>query len=229
MISSNSWDFSLTNAEIVTSAYSLCNIRRTALLAEHMMDARVQLNLLFSSWSNLQPNLFEVDLVTVPLIQSTATYAVDAKTVMILDSYIRTGSGASLNDRLIFPISRDEYASYPNKEAESFPSVFWYNRQINPDVTLWQVPDATGTYTLRYYRVTQMQDANISGGETPDIPYRWLDAVVTGLAGRLAKIYAPALEDRRQADAEKAWNIAATQDTENVALNISVGVSSYFR
>jgi hypothetical protein len=193
-----------------------------------MADARIQLNLMFSSWSNLQPNLWEVDLVTVPLIQGTATYSVDAKTVMILDAYIRTGSGSSLNDRLIFPVSRDEYASYPNKDVQAFPSVFWFNRQINPTITLWQVPDQTNTYTLRYYRVTQMQDANLSGGEAPDLPYRWLDAAVTGLAARLASIYAPDLEDRRRADAKDAWTIAATQDTENVGLFITPGIGGYY-
>lgn len=229
MSSSNAWDFALTNAEIVTSAYALCRIRRTSLLAEHMVDARIQLNLMFSSWANLQPNLWEVDLVTVPLTQATATYSVDAKTVMILDAYVRTGSGASLNDRIIFPVSRSEYASYPNKDVQGFPSVFWFDRQINPAITLWQVPDQSGVYTLRYYRVTQMQDANLPAGETPNLPYRWLDAAVTGLSARLASIYAPDLEDKRKADAEKAWNIAATQDVENTPMFISVGTDGYFR
>lgn len=229
MTSSGTWDFALTNAEIVSSAYALCGIRRPALLAEHMVDARIQLNLLFSDWSNQQPNLWEVDLVEVPLIQGTATYAVDAKTVMILDAYIRRGSGASQNDRLILPISRDEYASYTNKDTQGFSSVFWFNRQINPTVTLWEVPDATSTYTLRYYRVTQMQDANLTGGETPDIPYRWLNAVVRGLAFHLAEIYAPERAAERETQAVKAWNKAATQDTENVAMAVQPMLDGYFR
>lgn len=227
--SSGTWDFALTNAEIVTSAYALCGIRRPALLAEHMTDARIQLNLMFSDWSNTQPNLWEVDLVTVPLVAGTATYAVDAKTVMILDAYIRTGSGTSQNDRLILPISRDEYASYTNKDTQGFSSVFWFDRQINPQITLWEVPDTTSTYTLRYYRVTQMQDANLTGGETPNIPYRWLNAVVRGLAFYLAEIYAPEKAAEREAQATKAWNKAATQDTENVPLAISPMLGGYYR
>lgn len=229
MTSSGTWDFALTNAEIVTSAYSLCGIRRPALLAEHMTDARIQLNLMFSDWSNSQVNLWEVDLVEVPLVQGQATYNVDAKTIMILDAYIRTGSGASLNDRLIFPVSRDEYASYPNKTAQEFPSVYWLDRQINPQVTLWQVPDATGVYTLRFYRVTQMQDAKLPAGETPNIPYRWLNAAVRGLAFYLAEIYAPEKAAEREAQAIKAWNKAATQDIENVPLSIMPGVGDYYR
>ncbi|QPF87030.1 hypothetical protein IC762_12320 [Bradyrhizobium genosp. L] len=200
------------------------------MLAEHLADARVHLNLLFSDWSNEQPNLWCVDLVEVPLVQGTATYSVDAKTVMILDAYIRTGSGDSENDRLIMPISRDEYASYPNKDVQGYSSVFWFDRQINPTITLWEVPDATGTYLLRYYRVTQIQDANLSGGETPNIPYRWLDATVTGLSARLAAIYAPEKEDKLVLRAEKAWSKAAIQDVENTSgLYILPTVEGYYR
>lgn len=228
MASSGTYDFSLTNAEIVASAYSLLQIRRTSLLAEHMTDARIQLNLLLSSWSNQQVNLFNVDLVTEPLIAGTATYDVDPSTIMILDAYI-SFNGAPLSNRLIFPISRTEYAAYSNPTAEGTPSVFWFDRLLSPTITMWLVPDATDMYTLNYYRCYQNQDANLPSGETPAIPYRWLDAMVTGLAARLSKIYAPALEDKREMDAMKAWNIAATQDTENVDLTISPGVDAYYR
>lgn len=229
MTSSGTWDFALTNAEIVTSAYALCGIRRPSLLAEHMVDARIQLNLMFSDWSNTQVNLWEVESVQVPLVQGQATYNVDPNVIMILDAYIRTGSGDSQNDRIILPISRDDYASYTNKNTQGFSSVYWFNRQINPTVTLWEVPDATSTYTLVYYCVTQMQDANLSGGETPDIPYRWLNAVVRGLAFFLAEIYAPDKAAEREAQATKAWNKAATQDTENVPLNLIPILGGYYR
>lgn len=225
---SNSYDFNLTNAEVVASAYALLQIRRPSLLSEHMADARIQLNLLLSSWSNLQVNLFNVDLVTVPLIQGQTTYDVDPSTIMVLDAYL-SFNGAPLSNRLIFPISRTEYASYSNPTAQGTPSVFWYDRLLSPTITLWLVPDQTDAYTLNYYRCYQNQDANLPSGETPAIPYRWLDAMVTGLAARLSKIYAPALEDKREMDAQKAWNIAAIQDTENVGMTISPGIDGYYR
>jgi hypothetical protein len=229
MTSSGTWNFNLSNAEIVTSAYALCGIRRPALLAEHLIDARIQLNLLFSDWANEQPNLWEVSLVSVPLIQGQAVYSVDNQTIMILDAYISLVNSTT-SDRLIFPISRTEYASYPNKTTQGSPTVFWLDRtNPNQTVTLWEVPNQTNFYTLNYYRVTQIQDANLAGGETPDLPYRWLNAVVTGLAAKLAKIYAPQLEDKREADALKAWNRAATQDVENVDLVIAPQMDNYYR
>lgn len=192
-----------------------------------MADAYTEFNLMLSSISNLQPNLWKVDLVSVPLIAGQATYSVPASTVMILDAYISYGTPNT--DRLIFPVSRTEYASYPNKTSQGVPSVFWFDRLTSPTVTLWFVPDSTATYTLNYYRCSQVQDANLPSGETPDVPYRWLDAVVAGMAHRLSRIWKPELEAQRAADADKAWNIASTQDVENVGMTISPGIGSYYR
>ncbi len=74
-----------------------------------------------------------------------------------------------------------------------------------------------------------MQDANLPGGETPDVPYRWIDAIVAGLAHRLSRIYAPQMEQLRKADAVDAWTTAATQDVENVALTLAPSIGLYYR
>lgn len=228
MTSSGTTNFSLSNASIAVAAFSRLQIRRTSLLAEHMSDAYTETNLMLAKYANLQVNLWSVDLVSVPLIQGTATYSVDPSTIQILDAYI-SFNGSAENDRLIFPVSRTEYASYPNKTAQGTPSVFWYDRLISPTVTLWYVPDATSAYTLNYYRCTQLQDANLPGGETPNVPYRWLDCMVAELAYRLSRNWKPELEAVRKVDAQDAWNIAATQDVENVELTIAPGIDSYFR
>lgn len=228
MASSGTTTFSLSNASIAVAAYSRLKIRRPALLAEHMQDAYTEFNLMLSKFSNLQVNLWTVDLVSVPLVQGTATYSVDPSTIQILDAYISQNASTE-NDRLIFPVSRTEYASYPNKTAQGPPSVFWYDRLISPTITLWYVPDATGTYTLNYYRCVQVQDANLPAGETPNVPYRWLDCMVAELAHRLSRIYATELETARKADAQEAWNIAATQDVENTDLYLMPQLGGYYR
>ncbi len=172
----------------------------------------------------MQPNLWTVDLVTQTLTDGTATYNVDAKTVMILDAYITIDS----QDRLIFPMSRTEYASQPNKATPGAPTTFWFDRILAPTITLWPVPDDS-TVTLQYYRCSQNQDANLQSGETPAVPYRLLDAMVSGLAHRLARIYAPQLEQQRKQDAMEALAIAQTQDIESVPMTIMPQLSSYFR
>jgi len=230
LTSSGTYAFQITNSSVVVQAFSRIGIRRTALLAEHMADAYQEYQLLLSSLSNLQPNLWTVELVSVPLVQGTATYNVDPSIVMILDAYISTGSGQSQNDRLILPISRDEYASYTNKNVQGITSVFWFNRQISPTITLWEVPDQTGVYTLNYYACRQMQDANLTGGETPNAPYRWYDALVAGMSHRMARNWKPELETARKQDFQEAFNAAATQDTENTSgLYVIPSLGGYYR
>lgn len=229
MTSSGTYAFNPPISDVVLSAYSRIQIRRSALIAEHLTDAAREANYLLIEFNNKQPNLWRSELQTVPLVQGTATYALPSRTVMILAAYIRRGSGASQNDRLIFPISTTEYASYPNKNTQGFPSVFWFNRQIVPQVTLWSVPDASSTYTLLLQTATQIQDANLPGGETADLPNRFLDAFVAGLAYRLARIWKPELEQARKADAVEAWSVAATQDTEDVDLVLAPQIGNYYR
>ena len=225
---SGTYNFFLSNASIVQQAFARIQIRRAALLAEHMQDALNEFNLMLASLSNLQPNLWSVELVSVPLIQGQGVYSVDPSVVMILDAYI-SYDNSTTSDRLIFPISRTEYASYPNKTAEGPPTVFWFDRLVDPSITLWYVPDQTSTYTLNYYAVQQIQDANLPNGEIPGVPYRWLDALVADMAHRMSRIYKPELEDKRSADAQKAFNIASTQDVENVDLVIAPQMENYFR
>lgn len=153
-----------------------------------------------------------------------------AVTVMVLDAYITINPGtASQFDRAIMPISRTEYAQTPNKNLQAPPTSFWFDRLINPTITLWPVPDQTNYYTLTFYRVIQIQDAELSKDATVDVPYRWLDAMGSGLAARLAVIYAPDRLQLLEAKATQAYDIAATQDVENVALYIMPGLSGYYR
>jgi hypothetical protein len=225
---SGTTNFSLSNASLAVSAYSRIGIRRSALLAEHMQDAATESNLMLSKFSNLPVNLWTVELVSVPLIAGVATYSVDPSTLNVLDAYL-SFNGSPLSNRLIFPISRTEYASYSNPGAQGTPSVFWYDKLINPNITLWLVPDQTSQYTLNYYRTRQIQDSNLQGGQTPEVPFRWLDCMVAELAYRLARIWKNELEASRKADAQEAWNLAATEDTEDVGMTIAPQLGSYFR
>ena len=195
-----------------------------------MFTARRELNFMFASWSNETPNLWEVVRTQTVLTQGTATYSITPQTVMVLDASIVLNIGtANESRRYITPISRTEYLSFANQEIQGPPTVYWFDRLIAPTVTFWPVPDESGPYTFDWFGCTQMQDANLTGGETPDVPYRWLDALVAGLAHRLSRVYAPDLEQMRKADADEAWKIAAAQDTENVPFALAPNLMNYYR
>lgn len=229
MTSSGTYAWGMSNADILIEAFGRCGIRRTALLAEHIQDGVKAINLALVTFANKQTNLWTSEQQTVALVASTTTYTLPARSVMILSCFIRTGSGSSQQDRICYPVSEMEYASFSNKASEGFPSTFWFNRQITPTLSFYLTPDAAQTYTAYLQIVRQVQDANLQSGETPDIPYRWIDALCAETALRLSRIYAPDKEPMRKADAAEAWAVAATQDTENVSLNIVPSIGGYYR
>lgn len=225
---SGTYNFAPSGGEIIMNAYQRIQIRPTEILSAQVQSAAFELNLLLARMSNMQPNLWTVDLQALPLDQGVATYSLPAETVMITNAYISVGSGDDRIDQLIWPLSQTEYASISNKNSQGKPSTFWFNRTISPTITLYLSPDGNGPYTIYYYRVRQTQDAVIASGQNVDVPYLWLDALTAGLAHRLARLYKPELEMVRKQDADEAWQIAATQNVENVNLMIMPGVGGYF-
>jgi hypothetical protein len=167
------------------------------------------------------------------------TYSVDPSTVVLLDAYVTTTQSiAQPIDRIILPVSRTEYASYPNKQQTGFPTVFWFDRLIDssrsagslgPQVTLWPVPDGTSSQSLSYYRVTQIQDSAFTAGQTVEIPYLWMEAFAYALAARLAIMWNPQKAMMLKPLADEAYAIAAEQNVETAQQYISPQIQGYFR
>jgi len=230
MTTSGTYNFNPGLGEITLYAYNLIGVRNTAVLQEHMEAARMATNMMLARWANQGVNLWKVDLVTTALVTGQATYNVDAKTVVILDAYVQNDDSGANIDRIILPVSRTEYASYPNKEQQGFPTVFWFDRLLSPTVTLWPVPNTdNGPQSLKYYRVTQIQDSGLQNGQTVDIPYLWLEAFAYGLALRLAQVWSPAMVMQMKPFADEAYQIAADQNVETAQQYISPMISGYFR
>ena len=176
---------------------------------------------------------------TIASSTPAGTYSVDPNTVVILDSYVTTTTNSAQPiDRIILPVSRTEYASYPNKQQVGFPTVFWFDRLIGasrstgspgPSVTLWPVPDGTSSQYLKYYRVRQIQDSNFTSGQTVEIPYLWMEAYAYALAQRLAVIWNPQKAMILKPLADEAYQVAAEQNVETAQQYISPQIQGYFR
>lgn len=228
MATSGTYTYNPSLGELTLYAYNLIGVRNTALLQEHLESARMAANLMLARWSNQGVNLWAVDLQTIPLVQGTSTYSVPANTVMMLDVYISTTSGGQTIDRLILPVSRTEYASYPNKAQQGFPTTYWFDRLLSPTVTIWPVPDGTQT-SLKYYRVRRLQDAAISNATDVEIPYLWMEAFAYGLALRLAQTWNPQMIAMLKPMADESYQIAADQNVETAQQFITPLVGGYWR
>jgi hypothetical protein len=231
MTTSGTYAFNPSVGQCTLAAYERCQIFAPSLGTKHFNTALFESNFLMAHFSNLQPNLWKVTQTSVPLVVGTATYSIPSNVTMLLDCWISRNFGTSnQSDLYISPLSRTEYATLSNKSTPGQPSQYWFNRTPPAQtITLYPVPDSSGPYVLNYYACLQMQDSGLPGGQTPDIPYLWLDAYVAGLAHRFARVYKPELEAARKADAKEAWAVAAEQNVENVPLTIAPSIRSYYR
>lgn len=227
MATSGTFTFNPALADLMITAFGRCGIRRSALTLDHLMDGQTAANLLQVEWANKQVNLWTVDLQSIPLVQGTPTYTVLPSTIMIMAAYVSTTVGGVTTDRIITSVDRDTYAAFPNKLSQSKPTVYWFNQQLAPTITLWQVPDAAGPYTLNFFRAHQQQDAVAAGGLNADVPYAFLEAYVACLAMKISITWAPARTKDLFELAKLAWDDAQKRNIENAPLRIVPALSTY--
>jgi len=220
MTTSGTAAFNMDLTEIAEEAWSRCGSEMRT--GWDLRTTRISLNLLFADWSNRGINLWTIEQGSQVLTPGTATYTLPADTVDLLEHVIRTGAGVASTqaDLTITRISVSTYATIPNKLQQARPIQIYINRQTAaPTVTVWPTPDASQTYTLVYWRLRRTQDAG-GGVNTMDVPFRFLPAMVAGLAYYLA-LKVPGGAERLQilkAQYDEAWELASSEDREKAAV-----------
>ena len=199
--------------EIIAESFERCGLDTQTRTGYHAVAARRSLNLLFSEWSNRGINYWAVSQNTLTLSDGTASYALPAGTIDIVDAVVRESS----TDQTINRVTIAEYNQIPNKTTEGKPSQYMIDKQYTPTVYFWQVPDKT--YTMVYWAVNQLDDISASN-EAADVPYRWSDCICAGLASKLSLKYAPEKFSLLNELYERAFNFAASTDNDGVSLRI---------
>jgi hypothetical protein len=142
---------------------------------------------------------------------------------------IRETGGETLNIRQIYfnnnvfdfnisNVSRYEYGTYPNKNLQSRPSVYYLDRQIKPVLNLWPVP-APQYNCLSYSYKQMMQDVN-SLTDTIEIPAKMYPALIWALSYHLALKFNPEMTDMMEAKYERSFAEITKEDTEDIAITI---------
>ena len=151
-----------------------------------LRSARMSLDLMSQEWGNEGLNLWLVDQQTLPLVGGTANYTLPTDTMDIIYPLLRTiDSSNATHD---YPMTRVDvagYASIPNKTYSGRPTQLYISRLETPQIYVWPVPPTTPSYSLVYYRMRRIQDTG-SATNSMDIPYRFVPAMIAGLAYRFA-------------------------------------------
>lgn len=217
MTTSGTASFTMDLTDIVEEAFARCGAELRS--GWDLRTARTSMNLLLAEWANKGINLFTLDQGAIPLVPGQATYDLPPDTVDLLEHVIRTGSGNNQSDISATRVSVSTYATIPNKNSQGRPLQIFVERLGTPRVTLWPVPDASTPYTLMYWRMRRIQDAG-DGANTPDMPFRFLPALIAGLAYYLAMKIPGALDRLMvlEKQYQDTWDTAAAEDREKASV-----------
>jgi hypothetical protein len=210
MTTSGSRDFNLDIAEAIEEAYE--RIGKEVRTGYDAKTARRSLNLMFAEWANRGLNLFTVTQDTLTVTQGVSKYTLAPDIVDILDMALRR-SGTDIE---MVRISRSDYLDFPNKTDQGRPSQFFFDRQISPEINLWQTPE-NSTDQLVYYYVRRIEDAGALTNTT-GIPFRFYPCMVAGLAYYLAIKRAPERVQMMKSIYEEEFQRAAMEDEDRVPL-----------
>ena len=216
MTTSGTTAFNMDLTDLVEEAYERVGVElRTGY---DLRTARRSLDLMFSNWANRGINMWTFEQGSINLVAGQATYDLPADTVDLLEHVIRTGAGSASTqaDLTITRISVSTYATIPNKLTQARPIQVWIERLENaPRITVWPVPDNSQPYVFVYWRMRRLDDAG-NGVNTMDVPFRFYEAMVAGLAYHLALKVPGGLERLQvlKAQYDEAWDLASTEDRE---------------
>ena len=129
-------------------------------------------------------------------------------------------------------MNRDDYTNLPNKAFQSNrPLQYWFDRQVNnPIMHMWPVPNAAATVCqLVVWRQRYIMDVGTMTQDV-EVPQRWLEAIVSGLAAKMALELVevdvnliPILDQK----AAISLNIAQMEERDNSPMMIAPNISPY--
>lgn len=203
-------------AEIIEEAFERATGGARQMTTGHdFKTARRSLNLLTMEWANRGVNLWTLEQGTIPLIKNVGGYQMPANTIDLIEYAVRIGGNVS--NPMDYPLSRmsfSEYAAIPNKKQTGRPQRILMQR-LNPYpvLTLWPVPD-NDNYTMIGWRLRRISDTLVPGTEAMDIPFRFMPALISGLAFHMA-MKLPEGRDRAvplKSEYETAFDLASLED-----------------
>ena len=131
-------------------------------------------------------------------------------------------------------MNRDDYTNLPNKVFQSNrPLQYWFDRQVNnPIMHMWPVPNLAATVCqIVVWRQRYIMDVGTMTQDV-EVPQRWLEAIVAGLAAKMAlelvevdASLIPMLDQK----AAIALNIAQMEERDNSPMMIAPNISPYTR
>jgi hypothetical protein len=126
---------------------------------------------------------------------------------------------SALQDTPVAMISRTEYAQLANKSTRGKIVQAYYDPQLGTgQLSIWPTPDIA-TDVLNFWYERRLEDFT-SGADEPDFTIEWGEALILGLAHRMAPTAGLTLAERQDLErrAQNALDKADGYDRENVGV-----------
>jgi len=214
--------FNLEISEVIEEAFERCGLQSKT--GYDIETARRSLNLLSLEWANRGLNFWCVEQGTASTTASTSTITLPADTIDLIEHWIRDGSGTSQNDLPLSRFSVSQYTTIPNKKTEGRPVNIYIDKQRDAPVAyLWPTPDKV--YTFAYQRIRRIEDTGAVGSTNPDVPARFLPALVSGLAFQLSQKYPESFvrSSELKQEYEYQWDLAQSEDRDRASVHFVPG------
>lgn len=216
MTTSGVANFDLSFDDLIVEAYERCGIEVRD--GYDMKTALRSVNLLFADWANRGLNLWTIEQRSQVLTPGQFEYTLPSDTVNVLSAVIRTNVGTlQQQDITIDRISRAEWLHVPNKYTPSRPAQYYVQRSVPTTVYFYPCPDDTQVWTFVYYVIRRIENAG-TYTNTADIVFRFLPALVAGLAYFLALKKAPDRIQMLKQFYEEDFARAAAEDRDTASV-----------
>ena len=193
----------------------------------HARTARRSMNYTFVSWLNKNIRVFSLDqqVYTLATVGDT-NFSLPAGTLDVLDVVLRRSG----TDTPMVGIARSDYHAISDKSTQGRPDRYWVDRPPSGAVMYhWHAAENV-TDQIVYWRIRRLYDVT-AAAETPDVPYRWVDALTADLAFRL--FMKKPLKERTTKDfkmlkgeSDEAFYFASTEDRERAPTQVLPAVGT---
>jgi|TARA_R110000782_G_scaffold140771_2_gene233400 hypothetical protein len=214
---SATYAFKLDVLQICEEAYERAGLEMRT--GYDLRSARRSMQIMLLEWVNRGLNLWTVTEGKIDLVSGTKTYDLDDSAIDILDAVLRSDPGVSgQSDSNLARLSVSSYAQTSNKNTSSRPTSMYVDRQNRTSVTLYPTPNDS-TQDFVYWYVRRIQDLG-DNTNNPDMPERFLPALISGLAFNIA-LKRPESYERvptLKALYEESYELAASEDRSKAPL-----------
>src|ERR1035437_4252645 len=223
--------------DIIEEAYERCGVEiRNGWEAA---SARRSLSLLMLEWANRGVNLWTISERDLVLTPGQDTYTLGTDIVDLIEQMVQIPNVPQTTRYNLTRVSVSTQATRTNPTITGRPTEIYIDRQQDaPTVHIWPIPDIGG-YVLNYWFLRRIDDPGDFTNNV-DVPFRFLPALIAGLAYYLAvKVLTADRADTRWAvmfqeqriirlatDYEAIFLAAAQEDREKATLSITPRGSS---